>query len=178
MKGRKIPEVIQEEDFIKILQSVKNPKKRLAYMLGFYQAMRVSEVVKLQSDNIDYGQHLIKIKQAKGSKDRNIPIVKPLLLREQEVKLALKHLPIGTTDRALQISFKAIAKKILQKDYHFHTLRHSGATWLLNKKKWDIRQVQRFLGHSKIQTTEIYTHVSPDDLIALEWGDSLPKSEK
>ena len=170
MKGRKIPEVIQEEELVKILRAVKKPKKTLAYMLGFYQAMRVSEVIKLLPEQIDMSQHLIKIKQAKGNKDRNIVIVKPLLLRENEVKLALKYLPVPTTTRALQISFKLIAKKILNKDIHFHTLRHSGATWLLNKKKWDIRQVQRFLGHSKIQTTEIYTHVSPDDLIALEWG--------
>lgn len=168
---RKIPETISEEELIKIVTSEKDNKKRLAYLLGFYQAMRVSEVIKLLPENIELNSHIIKIKQAKGEKDRNIPIVKPLKLRENEIVLALKHLPIDIGVRALQIAFKRKAKEVLEKDLHFHTLRHSGATWLLNKKKWDIRQVQRFLGHSKIQTTEIYTHVSPSDLVALEWGE-------
>ena len=169
---RTIPNTITEEEFVNILSKEKKPKRRLAYMLGFYEAMRVSEITSLKPENVKSKEYLIEIKQAKGSKDRNIVIVKPLKLRENEVKLALKHLPVGVGDRALQISFKAIAKKVLGKDIHFHTLRHSGATWLLNKKRWDVRQVQTFLGHSKIQTTEIYTHVSPDDLIALEWGET------
>lgn len=168
---RKIPDTITEEELVKILQETKNDKHRLAYLLGFYQAMRVSEVVKLSQDNIRREQHLIEIKEAKGMKDRHIPIIKPLKLKEDEVLRALKHLPVGIGARALEIAFKKIANKVLNRDLHFHTLRHSGATWLLNKKRWDIREVQRFLGHSKIQTTEIYTHVSPSDLIALEWGE-------
>ena len=115
-------------------------------------------------------EHLIKIKQAKGGKDRNIPIIKPLKLNPKSILYALNKLPVGCKDRALQVAFKNKSKDILGRDLHFHTLRHSGASWLLNKKKWDIRQVQIFLGHSKIQTTEIYTHVSPQDLINLEWG--------
>lgn len=169
--ARKIPDTITEEELIKIVQATKNKKKRLAYLLGFYQCMRVSEVVNLKPENIKISEHRIEIKQAKGSKDRNIVIMKPLKMDEQTLIHAFRYLPIGGTTRALQISFKAIGKKILGKDIHFHTLRHSGATWLLNKKKYDLRYVQVFLGHSKIQTTEIYTHVSPEDLIALEWGE-------
>jgi integrase/recombinase XerD len=167
---RKIPEVITEEELIKILKATTNKKKRLAYMLGFYQCMRVSEVIKLTKEDCFLTENYIRIKQGKGNKDRDLVVIKPLLLKENEIKLAVKSLPIGTTDRALQYSFKRIAKKVLGKDLHFHTLRHSGATWLLNKKRWDIRHVQKFLGHSKIQTTEIYTHVGGGDLINLEWG--------
>ena len=168
---RKIPNTITEQELITILKRVTKPKKRLAYMLAFYQCMRVSEVIMLSPDRVLLSQHLIQIKEGKGKKDRHIPIVKPILLKDNEINKALKHLPIKTTVRALQISFKLIANKVLGKDLHFHTLRHSGATWLLNKKRWDIRQVQQFLGHSKIQTTEIYTHVTPQDLIDLEWGE-------
>lgn len=168
---RKIPETITEEDFVKAIRKEKKPKKRLGYMLGFYQCLRVSEVVNLEPENVRLSEHLIQIKEGKGKKDRHIPIIKPLLLRPQEVKLSLRHLPVGVGVRALQLSFKKLCKEVLGKDLHFHTLRHSGATWLLNKKKWDIRQVQQFLGHSKIQTTEIYTHVTPTTLISLEWGE-------
>ena len=171
MKGRKIPQVISEEELIQILNATKKDNHKLAFLIAFYQAMRLNEVVNLKQENIDKQQHLIMIKQGKGNKDRHIPIIKPLKLNPKSILYALNKLPVGCGDRALQIAFKNKAKEVLDKDLHFHTLRHSGATWLLNKKKWDIRQVQRFLGHSKLQTTEIYCHVSPQDLINLEWGE-------
>ena len=158
----KIPETIIEEELLKILKTVKDNKRKLAFMLGFYQAMRVSEIIKLQPENIDYDRRLIMIKQAKGSKDRNIPIA-------PEVLKGLKHLPIDVGVRALEISFKQYAKKILNKDLHFHSLRHSGATHYLNVKHWNLRQVQVFLGHARISTTEIYTHVNPEDLVGVMW---------
>jgi len=125
--------------------------------------MRVSEVVKLRLMDVDKPRRLIHIKQAKGGKDRNIPIA-------PEVMRALKYLPIKCGVRALQIAFKNHAKKILDKELHFHSLRHSGATYYLNVQKWNTRQVQMFLGHSNLQTTQIYTHVTPKDLIEQMWG--------
>jgi len=171
MKGRKIPETITEEELIKILNKTKKNHHKLSYLLGFYQCLRVSEVISLKPEHIEKSQHIIKIKQGKGKKDRNITIIKPLKLNENAVMNALKYLPVNVKRGALHKSFKKIAKEILNKDLHFHTLRHSGATWLLNKKKYDIRHIQQFLGHSHLQTTEIYAHVTPQTLIDLEWGE-------
>ena len=168
----KLPEVLTEEEFVQIIKKVKKEHHRVAFLLGFYQCMRISEVVKIKQENVRYLEHLIEIKEAKGGKDRHIPIMKPTLLPEQTVMRALKKIPIikcGT--RALQMSFKKYAKEILGRDLHFHSLRHGGATWLLTVKKWDPRQTQRFLGHSKLDTTMIYTHVRPQDLVDLEWSD-------
>lgn len=161
--SRKIPETIKEAELKQILEATKKPHHKLAFALGFYEAMRVGEVVNLQPEHVDKPSKLIQIKQSKGSKDRNIPIA-------PEVERGLKHLPIKCGIRALQIAFKKKAKAVLGKDLHFHTLRHSGATHYLNVKKWDTRQVQVFLGHSRINTTEIYTHVNPQDLIDLMWS--------
>jgi len=160
--GRKIPETLSEEEIIKLLESIKKPKYKLSIALGFYQGMRVSEIVNLKPENVDKGQKLIRIKQAKGKKDRNIPIA-------PQVMKGLKHLPIGRSVRTLERIFKDKCKSLFDKDLHFHTLRHSGASYYLNKKKWDLRSVQVFLGHSKIATTEIYTHVSPQDLLERMW---------
>lgn len=160
--GRKIPETITEEELIKVLKATRKKHHRLAFALGFYECMRVSEVVNLLPEHVDRGQKLIRIKQGKGGKDRNIPI-NPKVMR------GLSILPIKCGVRALQIAFKLKAKKVLGKDLHFHTLRHSGATYYLNVKKWSTRQVQVLLGHSKITTTEIYTHVSPIDLVERMW---------
>jgi len=161
---RKIPETISEEEFLSILKSTIRPHHKLAFALGFYAGLRVSEVVNLKPDNIDRGRKLLLIKQAKGKKDRNIPIP-PQVIR------GLKHLPIKCGVRALEIAFKKIAKKVLDKDLHFHILRHSAATYYLIKKKWDLRSVQVLLGHSRIQTTEIYTHVNPKNLVDKMWDE-------
>lgn len=159
---RKLPITINEEEFIKLIKNVRKPHHKIAFILGFYGAMRISEVTKLKQEDIDRGQRIIRIKEAKGKKDRNIPIPK------QAIR-GLKYIPISCGDRSLQIAIKNYGKKILNKDIHFHTLRHSGATHYLNKKRWSTRQVQVLLGHSRSQTTEIYTHVNPKDLVNLMW---------
>ncbi|MEM4271145.1 MAG: tyrosine-type recombinase/integrase [Candidatus Pacearchaeota archaeon] len=173
---RRIPQIITEEELVKILQDkkIKNNHK-FAFMLGFYQAMRVSEIINLKPENINIREHKIEIKQSKGSKDRNITIIQPLLIGKFEVEKALKKFIDGEfklpkTPRALQFAIKRHAKRIIGKDIHPHTLRHSGATWLLNKKKWDTRFIQEFLGHENLGTTQIYAHVSPEAQISLEWG--------
>lgn len=164
MTPQKIPEVITVEEFLKIIRATKVKHHRISFILGFFAAMRISEIVKLKQEDIDRGQRIIRIKQAKGKKDRNIPI-------PPEAIKGLTNIPIKCGVRALQYAFKNKAKKVLGKNLHFHQLRHSGATYYLNKKKWSTRQVQQLLGHSKIQTTEIYTHVTPQVLIEKMWGE-------
>lgn len=160
---QKIPEVIDEREFIQILKITRKKHHRIAFILGFYGCMRVSEITNLLQENIDKGQRLIRIKKGKMGKDRNIPIPK-------EAMRGLNNIPLKCGVRALEIAIKNYGKKI-GKDIHFHTLRHSGATHYLNKKKWSTRQVQQLLGHSKVSTTEIYTHVTPQDLIEKMWNE-------
>lgn len=155
--SRKIPEIINERELLELIKNTKRNHHKLAYMLGFYQGMRISEVVNLRKENIDMEGNQIMIKEAKGKKDRNIPIA-------PEARKYLKHTPVKIKARALEYAIKKAAKKILKKEIHFHTLRHSSATHYLIVKKWDIRLVQQFLGHADIGTTQIYTHVRPQDL--------------
>ncbi len=163
--SRKIPEIIDEKEFFKLIQAVRQKHHRIAFVLGFYACMRVSEIVNLLPEHLDRGQQIIRIKSGKGNKDRNIPI-------PPEAVRGLGHIPIKCGIRALEIAFKKYGSKVLGKDIHFHTLRHSGASHYLNKKKWSIRHVQVLLGHSKISTTEIYTHVTPKDLISKMWEET------
>lgn len=167
----KIPEVITHEEFLKLVNNIdvkKNIKRRCIYILAFYQCLRISEVLKLNKEDYDENTKLLHIRQAKRKKDRKIPI-------SPNCTKCIKHLPLGSKNakdkgkRALQIALKKDAIRILNKDIHPHTLRHSGATYYLNSKKWDIRQLQRFLGHTDIKITQIYTHVNPEDLTRLMW---------
>ena len=153
---------ISKKEVDEILKATKKKHHKLAYALGFYNCLRVSEVVNLKIEDIDFERRLIHIKQAKGKKDRIIPIA-------PEVKRGLKHLPVGVGIRALQIAFNRISKKVTGIRHKFHTLRHSGATYYLNEKKWNLRQVQVLLGHSRISTTQIYTHLNPIDLVNQMW---------
>jgi len=163
MVPRKLPETISEEDFLKLHRTVRKRHHKIAFVLGFYGCLRVSEVIKLKEEDIDRGQRLIRVRQAKGGRDRNIPIP-PAAIR------GLSSLPMRCGIRALQIAFKGYSNRVLGKDLHFHCLRHSGATMYLNKKGWNLRQVQQLLGHARPETTSIYTHVSPADLIDKMWG--------
>lgn len=162
LTGLKLPEVITEEELIKIVEATMKPHHKLAFALGFYECMRVSEIVKLQPEDIDRNLKLIMIKQGKGSKDRNIPIA-------PEVMKGLKNLPVKCGVRALQIKFKENAYKAIGKNLHFHILRHAGITHYLVKKGWSSLEVQRLAGHSRITTTQIYTHINPQDLVNRMW---------
>lgn len=152
----KLPDTITEKDMQEMIKATKSPKHKTAIILGFYQGMRVSEVVKLQPSDVDMQRSLIHIRQGKGAKDRIIPLLR-------NTKHCIRHLPLGIGVRALERAINRISERAVGKRIKFHTLRHSCATWLLEMGK-DTRFIQQFLGHSRIQTTQIYTHVNPMSL--------------
>lgn len=156
MNERKLPQIITIEEFDKLLKHTKKPEHKLAFKLGFLCCLRISEVLKLTQEDIDKGRGFLFIRQAKGKKDRYVPIAMPLTKD-------LKNIPLRIKRRALQSAISIISEKCLGKRIHFHTLRHSGATYYLNKGM-NLREIQQLLGHSRIDTTTIYTHINPIDL--------------
>jgi len=159
----KLPDIITQEQLIEVLKKTKQRHHRAAFVIAFYQCMRISEVVNLQEKNIDRKLRLLYLKQAKGHKDRHIPIA-------PEVVKYLKDIPIPCGIRALQLAWNKYTKEALGNSLNFHLLRHSGITYYIVKKGWNIFKVQRLAGHSKIGTTEIYTHINPSDLVEEMWG--------
>lgn len=101
----------------------------------------------------------IFISQGKGEKDRWS--WKPKLLTQEFINL----LPLKCSRRSLQDYIEKVGKEVLKRKIHFHMLRHTFATEYLKKYPNDIRTLQVLLGHSRIDTTAIYTHVSIDDAI-------------
>jgi len=168
---KKLPRVING-DFIKErLSKIENLKHKAILTLTYSVGLRVSEIINLKIDDIDSKIMLIHIKNAKGRKDRIVPLSPNVLnlLREyfKEYRPS-EYLFNGQFSSQYSIgSCQKIYKKYIENDGHIHTLRHSCATNLLENGT-DIRIIQKILGHSNVKTTEIYTHVSNQLLSKIE----------
>ena len=160
---KKLPRVI-DNDHIKIqLSKITNLKHKAILTLTYSVGLRVSEVVNLKIQDIDSQRMLIHIKNAKGKKDRMVPLSPTVLhlLREyyKEYK-PVEYLFNGQKSNQYSIgSCQKIYKKYIDSSTSIHTLRHSSLTGLLENGT-DLRIIQKIAGHSSSKTTEIYTHVS------------------
>lgn len=160
---KKLPRVIDGEFIKDRLSKINNLKHKAVLTLTYSVGLRVSEIVNLKIEDIDSKRMLIHIKNAKGRKDRIVPLSPNVLSLLREY---FKHYRPNeylfngqTTSRYSIGSCQKIYKKYIEQSGHIHTLRHSCATNLLENGT-DLRIIQKILGHSSVKTTEIYTHVS------------------
>ena len=162
-KEKKLPQIIDKEFLLSQIHKIENPKHKAIIVLAYSTGMRVSEVINLKISNIDSKRMLIHIKNSKGRKDRVVPLSENVLniLRDyfKEYKPKIYLFNGQFSDQYSSTSCNKIVKRYIGNDYHFHTLRHSNATALLEAGT-DLRIIQKHLGHSSSKTTEIYTHVS------------------
>ena len=160
---------IKEEEFDKLLKAEKDRKYKLAYLLAFGSGLRISEIIgykrkdgkeinPLTPEQIDLQAKTIKIIGGKGMKDRIVPLF-PNFKEEY-----LKMLPLNIPRSTLQDHFKKLGKRVLNKDVHFHQLRH-GFGIMATKRKIPMPYLQQAMGHSRLDTTGIYTASSPDDMV-------------
>jgi len=164
---KKLPQIIEKDYLLEQISKIENKKHKAIISLAYSTGMRVSEVCNLKISDIDSKRMIITIRQSKGRKDRIVALSEKILkiLREY----FLEHKPkefLFNGQFDLQYSHRScnqIVKQYLGKDYHFHQLRHSNATALLEAGT-DLRIIQKHLGHSSSKTTEIYTHVSTNIL--------------
>jgi site-specific recombinase XerD len=119
--------------------------------------------VNLKITDIDSNRMIINIKNAKGKKDRIVPLSENILflLRSYYKKYKpVNYLFNGQNSTQYSIgSCQKIYKKYIDENSSIHSLRHSCFTKLLENGT-DTRIIQKIAGHSNIKTTEIYTHVS------------------
>ncbi len=166
----RLPNVLSKAEVRKILDSVANEKHRVMLSLVYGCGLRRSEVLELLPSDIDHDRKLVQIRQAKGFKDRLVPLSDKLIQMVDQYMLhhkPVKYLFEGQTrgsrysPASLEKIFKAAFQKagINKKDITLHGLRHSYATHLLEAGT-DLRYIQALLGHKSSRTTEIYTHVT------------------
>ncbi len=153
-------------------------RDRTILELMYASGLRISEVIKLEEDNIDLSVAYVRC-FGKGGKERIVPLGKTAVqfLKQYKKSIRLKLLKPGSLDKALFVTqqgrefsrtglWKVIKKYGRQSGIPKltpHLLRHSFATHLLEHGA-DLRSIQEMLGHSSIATTQIYTSIAKEGL--------------
>ena len=166
---RKMPVVLSPEEMARLLEAAPGPKYKAALSAAFAAGLRVSEVVSLKVSDIHSERMLLRIEQGKGRKDRFAMLSPELLeLLRDWYRIARpavwlfpgRDLMLPMTTRQFTRAVHAAANMAkIKKRVTPHTLRHSFATHLLEQKT-DVRLIQVLLGHAKLDTTMLYTHVA------------------
>ena len=167
-RSLKLPIVLSREEILRIIEVIVNLKHKIMISLAYGAGLRVSEVVSLKVEDVDFAGLSLHLKEAKGAKDR-ITVFPERLIDN------LKNLIAGkihkdyvfsserggklTTRTAQKIFERAMKRANILKPATFHSLRHSFATHLLENGT-DTRFVQELLGHENIRTTQRYTQVT------------------
>ncbi|MBN1156462.1 tyrosine-type recombinase/integrase [Candidatus Woesearchaeota archaeon] len=169
-REKKLPVILSKEEIEKLISVTKNINHRLIIQVGYSAGLRISEIINLKWEDIDFDRNTIHLKRAKGKKDRIVMLsnkVKEGLFNLTDNKqgyVFLTNRDGKYTQRTIQkIIENAAIKTGIRKNITPHTLRHSFATHLLEKGT-DIRYIRDLLGHSDISTTLIYTKVSNKDI--------------
>ena len=172
-REHRLPNVLSKAEIQRILAAPRNLKHRSMLSLIYACGLRRSELLNLKPGDIDSNRNLVIIRQAKGNKDRVVPLPGKILSSLREYYLAYrpstwlfegqsKNSQYSATSLA-KVLKNAASKAGVNKEVSLHWLRHSYATHLLEQGT-DLRIIQELLGHKSSKTTEIYTHVSTQSL--------------
>jgi integrase/recombinase XerD len=183
-KSLRLPKTLSVDKVIEIIESISSTdantsRNKLIFEFLYGTGARISELVNTDLDDIDIESNIVKIRFGKGSKQRIIPLGKQLkiainnyLTRERNALVSSKKScnSLLLNSRGARLSrqsiWEVINKIALQNnlaDLTPHTLRHAFATHLLEGGA-DVRVVQELLGHSSVNTTQIYTHITVERL--------------
>ena len=176
--SEKVERIIFSQDQIQELYSVSNDQEKAILNLAYGCGLRVHELGLLTKEDIRTNENLVIVQKGKNSKRRIIPI-NTKVSQELQSFLDESENPIFKNNKQRKMqewTFNKILKELIGKTNFgqkfttaelnkigIHTLRHSIATHLL-ENGMKLEQVQTFLGHSNIESTEIYTHISQNQI--------------
>ncbi|WP_460219300.1 tyrosine-type recombinase/integrase [Psychroserpens sp. MEBiC05023] len=175
-KDRRLPTVLSKEEVIRLIQVTKNLKHRAIIAMIYSCGFRISELLSLELGHIDISRRQILIKNSKGRKDRYVIIAEsflPLLHNYLNTYLPKRYFVEGhqqqqySAESVRHFLRRSCKQAQIYKRVTPHTLRHSYATHLL-EDGIDLRYIQELLGHSRPETTMIYTHVAKKDLLCIK----------
>jgi site-specific recombinase XerD len=174
-RGRALPKVFSKEEISRILNSTRNTKHKLLLWMIYSCGLRRSEVVNIKLSDLDRARGLLHIREGKGGIDRIVPVSDKVWPKiEDYIKSYMPSLYLFegqngdkySVESVYNVFRQALDRAGIKKQVGVHSLRHSYATHL-HENGLDIRYIQELLGHKSTKTTEIYTHVSRRNLIAV-----------
>jgi site-specific recombinase XerD len=174
---RTVPVVLSTLEAAQLIAAARNVKHQAALSVAYGAGLRASEVCRLKVGDVDSDRMALRVEQGKGAKDR-YAMLSPVVLQRLRAWWRIGHaqgkmLPGGwlfpgldpleplSTRQLNRAVHEAAAAAGIKKRVTTHTLRHSFATHLLERKV-DIRVIQVLLGHKRLETTSIYAHVATD----------------
>jgi len=176
--AKRIPSFLEEDEVRSLLETAEGEnffrcRDRAILELLYATGMRIDELVSLNLEDVDILEEVVRVR-GKGGKERMIPLGRyaiealsdNLKRRQERAKVGEKAIFLNRFGKRL--SDTAIRRRLkdylalagISKQASPHTMRHSFATHLLNRGA-DLRSVQELLGHERLSTTQIYTHITP-----------------
>lgn len=169
IQAQTLPQVLSSEELRLILENTKSLKYKTIFSLIYSTGIRLAEAAHLKIAHINKYEKTLFVKNGKGKKDRYVFLSDNILdllrtyYKEFRPKVYLfedEYDFEAISERSIQKVFASVVKQCkINKPVGIHSLRHSFATHLLESGT-DIRYIQELLGHSDINTTMRYTHVS------------------
>lgn len=174
---KKLPAFLSADEAITVWKSLTLPTERVLFLLLYGLGLRISEAAHSKIEDFNFNLGVLMV-LGKGGKYRRIPLLPQIqgeienLLKTQRAQSGADSLYLFSNDhseeplspRSLYNVVKSMGIKAgLSRPLHPHMLRHSYASHLLEGGA-DLRHIQELLGHSSLQTTERYTHVTTDKL--------------
>jgi site-specific recombinase XerD len=170
---RQIPIVLSPEEVARMIDAAPNLRHRTILMTLYSTGMRRSELCHLRPEDIDTERMVVRIRQGKGGKDREVPLSAKLLgqLRTYDVSvrrrngwlfpsLQTRRLNEPITEKAVWHACREATRRAgITKPVHPHTLRHSFATHLFDNGA-ELPVIQTLLGHADPRDTMIYLHLA------------------
>lgn len=183
-KRQKLPVILSREEVGRLLGSLNRPHYRVCLSTIYACGLRLREGTRLQVADIDSGRMVIHIRNAKGARDRYVPLPQRTLQQLRGYWVSHRHpvwvfparnkggpLPHALkplSARGVELAFQAALKESeIVKPATVHTLRHSWSTHLLEAGV-NLRLIQIYLGHRSLRTTALYTHLTRKGEIQVE----------
>lgn len=169
-KEFRLPEILSVEQVVQLVSRTQNIKHRAIVALLYGSGIRLGEIRFLKMEHLDRQNLQLKVVSGKGSKDRFTLLPKSILdllgeyyrLHRPKCYLFEGQTPHkAMNDRSIQHAIRQsmIAAGLEKYKFSAHSLRHSFATHLLDNGT-DIHTIKELLGHSKIETTMVYLHLT------------------
>lgn len=173
--------IFTQNQIKELYKNCENEQEKMILNIAYGCGLRVGEMVKLNKKDIDLQENRLIVENGKNNKRRIVPITNQIVIELKEYlessQLSNKPIFLNIEGNRMQTgSFTLILKKLIDKSNFgkrfkqaelnkigMHTLRHSIATHLL-ENGMKLEQVQTFLGHSNLETTQVYTHINQEQL--------------